>query len=353
MLNLNPYLKKLNNHSPLLFNLVLWFCAFIVVLFIFSKGQWPIKVDYIYTLCFLITVAIPIIINLYLIIPKLLKKEKYLIFIIAFIANLLIFTQLHLWFFEPLLDTLFSNHFFISYHSNTNLVIIFSIFLVATTLIKLSEDWFHFNQNENRVLKLQNKQIQLQLSSLKSQINPHFLFNSLNVIYALAIQKKEGIEGAIVQLSDILRYVIYDSNTDKVTLKDEFKLLKNYIEFQKFRVHGFNNITFKTNIENDAFAIYPMLLLPLLENSYKHGIKGDLDKTFINIHMQQEQNQFHFKIENNCDIEDNEDLDEKSGIGLENIVKNLEIVYPGAYQFVVKEDQGVFCVELAIGTHEN
>ncbi|VAV83314.1 hypothetical protein MNBD_BACTEROID02-686, partial [hydrothermal vent metagenome] len=191
MLNLNPYLKKLNNHSPLLFNSVLWLFSFAILLFIFSKGKAPIKIDYIYTFGFLISIAIPVIINLYILIPYLLKRERYLLFVIAFLINLLLFTQLNTWFFEPILDALFPDYFFISYHSNTKIIVVFSIFLIATTLIKLSEDWFHFNSNENRNLKLQNEQIQLQLSSLRSQINPHFLFNSLNVIYALTIEKKE------------------------------------------------------------------------------------------------------------------------------------------------------------------
>lgn len=350
MLTLNPYIKKLNNHRPLLFNLVLWFCSFIILLFIFSKGQKPIKIDHIYTISFLVSVAIPVLINLYLLLPRLLKKEKYLLFGIAFIVNLFVFAQLHNWLFEPWLDKLFPNYFFMSYFSNTRHIIIFSIFLILTTLLKLSEDWFYFNQNENRALKSQNELIQIQLSSLRSQINPHFLFNSLNVIYALAIQKKENIKDAIVQLSDILRYVIYDANTERVTLKDEITLLKNYIEFQKFRVQGFNNINLKTEVEHDGFKIYPMLLLPLLENSFKHGIKGDLEQTFINITMHQKETIFSFKIENNS-IEGNDNsTKEKSGVGLENIKKNLDIVYPNNHTFVTDNSNNVFTVRLTINT---
>lgn len=352
MLNLNPYLKKLNNHSPLLFNLVLWFCAFVILLFIFSKGQKPIKIDYIYTIGFLISVAIPVLINLYIIIPRLLKKEKYLLFALAFIINLILFTQLHIWLFEPLLDNVFPNYFFMSYLSNTRHIIIFSIFLISTTLLKLSEDWFYFNQNENKALKSQNELIQTQLSSLRSQINPHFLFNSLNVIYSLAIQKKDNIKDAVVQLSDILRYVIYDSNTERVTLKEEITLLKNYIEFQKFRVQGFNNINLKTTIEDEGFKIYPMLLLPLIENSFKHGIKGNLEETFINISMKQKENSFSFKIENNTlDPIDNAST-EASGLGLENIKKNLDIVYPNNYTFIANNSNNIFSVKLTINNQE-
>jgi sensor histidine kinase YesM len=352
MLNLNPYLKKLNNHSPLLFNLVLWFCSFIILLFIFSKGQKPIKIDYIYTISFLISVAVPVLINLYIIVPKFLKKEKYALFGLAFITNLILFTQLHNWLFEPLIDMLFPNYFFMSYFSNTRHIIIFSIFLISTTLLKLSEDWFYFNRNENKALKTQNELIQLQLSALRSQINPHFLFNSLNVIYALAIQKKDNIKDAIVQLSDILRYVIYDSNTERVTLKEEVTLLKNYIDFQKFRVQGFNNINLKTAIENEDFKIYPMLLLPLIENSFKHGIKGNLEDTFIDIELIQKNEILSFKIENNCTKDNVTSSNETSGVGLENIKKNLEIVYPNNHTFITDNTNNIFTVQLTINAQQ-
>ena len=351
MLNLSPHIKKLNNHRPLLFNLGLWLFSFVVLLFIFSKGLKPIKLDYIYTLTFLLAVAIPVLINLYILVLTLLKKEKYILYILAFAVNLLVFSQLHSLLFEPFIDKLFPNYFFVSYHSETRLIIIYSIFLIGTTLIKLSEDWFYYNENENRLLKEQNELIQLQLSSLRSQINPHFLFNSLNVIYALSVQNKKGIQDAIVQLSDILRYVIYDSNTERVSINEEVQLLKNYIEFQKFRVHGFKNIDFKIDVDNESFKIYPMLLLPLVENCFKHGIKGNLEDTFINIELEQKGNKFTFNIENNSFKEDTVNKD-SSGVGLENVSKNLEIVYPNSHTFSTDNKNGVFTVQLTINSEQ-
>lgn len=352
MLNLNPNLKKINNHRPIVFNILLWLCAFFILLFIFSKGIKPIKIDYIYTLCFLITITIPVSINLYILIPRLLKKEKYISYIFIFVTTLILFSQLNSLIFKPLLDFLFPNFFFISYHSNTKLITIFTIFLVATTLIKLSEDWFHFNRNENRELKLKNQQIENQLSNLRAQINPHFLFNSLNVIYALAIEKKEETTNAIVQLSDILRYIIYDSNTKHITLKEEVRLIENYIQFQKFRVHGFKNIIFKKTIEKDNYSLYPMLLLPLIENSFKHGLKGNLEDTFINIEMYQKNNTFSFIIENNTIIEDGKDKSQYSGVGIEHVKNNLNLVYPNQHLFKRIQTEHTFKIDLTITLKE-
>jgi LytS/YehU family sensor histidine kinase len=213
-------------------------------------------------------------------------------------------------------------------------------------------DWFYFNSNENRELKIRNQQIQTQLSTLRSQINPHFLFNSLNVIYALAIENKAETKDAIVQLSDILRYVIYDSNTKHVVLKDEVILLNNYIEFQKFRHQQSENINFNCSIDDENYLIYPMLLLPLLENSFKYGIKGNINHTFIHINLTQKDKEFTFDIENNYS-ESHSETNEYSGLGLKNIKNNLEIVYPKTHEMKITKNMYTFRVTLKLFNNED
>lgn len=347
---LHPNLRSLraNYHRPLVFNGFLWSFAFVIFLFIFSKGNTPIEVNYIYTASFLIFLISPVLIILYFLIPKLLKKERYLLFSIAFIGNLLVSVQLHKSFFDAGLDRLFPNHFFVTYYSYSKLFIMFGIFFVAVTLIKLAEDWFYFNRNENRQLKKENLHIQTQLLSLRSQINPHFLFNSLNVIYALALDKKDETKEAIVQLSDILRYIIYDTDTERVPLKDEITLLKNYIDFQKFRIQGFHNIKMDLYIENDSYALYPMLLLPLIENSFKYGIKDSLEDAYIHIEIHQKENDFMFYIKNSANESPMDIHDGYSGIGLQNIKKNLKIIYPGTHEFKIIESAHQFAVRLQL-----
>lgn len=347
-LNFNSIIKKADYHRPLLFNSVLWLLAFVTLLFVFSKGKLPITVDFIYTGTFLIALAIPVTINFYILIPKFLKHEKHLIYIVLFVINLIAFALLSSWFLEPILDSLFPNYFFISYLSKSNIFLVFSIFFIATTLLKLAEDWFYFNMNENKILKLKNQQIETQLSALRAQINPHFLFNSLNVIYALALEKKEGITNAIVQLSDILRYVIYDSDTERVTLKEEISLLKNYIAFLNHRVDTPTPTDFKIDIDDVHYKIYPMLLLPLLENSYKHGIIAGETITPIEIELYQNKSTFKFII-TNANLNTKNKLDDKhSGVGLKNLRNNLNLVYPNQHHFVIKESKDVFKVTLKI-----
>lgn len=347
-LNINTFLKQTNYHRPLLFNGVLWSLAFVILLFIFSKGQNPITADYIYTVAFFLVIAVPVCINFYVLIPRFLKKERYLIYILLFLINVLVFAFTNSYFFNNLLDTLFPNYFFVSYLSNLNIYLTYSIFLIATTLLKLAEDWFYFNTNLNKTLRLQNQQIQTQLSALRAQINPHFLFNSLNVIYAMALEKKENITTAIVELSDVLRYVIYDSDTERVALKDEIKLLKNYISFQKYRGHASNEIDLDIQIEDENFKIYPMLLLPLLENSYKYGFSGNETSDTIQIQLKQKTSNFSFEIKNkNCKISNNM-ADDYSGVGLENLRNNLNLVYPNQHKFNIEKNKENFTVTIEI-----
>ncbi|WP_299361684.1 sensor histidine kinase [Winogradskyella sp.] len=341
--------KRSNNyHRPLLFNSGLWSLAFIILLFVFSKGNPPITIDFIYTVTFIIALSIPTSINFYILMPRLLKKEQYIAYGLCFFLNLLVFAFLSSWLIQPVLDTLFTSFFFISYLSNENILFVFTIFLIASTLIKLAEDWFYFNKSENKILKQKNKQIESQLSALRAQINPHFLFNSLNVIYALALEKKDDITNAIVQLSDILRYVIYDSDTEQVTLRDEITLLKNYIAFQNHRIKTPHMARLEIDIEDEDFKIYPMLLLPLLENSYKHGIDTSKITRPITIKMSQVGINFEFSIAN-VNLDNKNQLVEKhSGIGLENIRNNLNLVYPNRHQFEVSKTSEQFKVRLSI-----
>ena len=146
--------------------------------------------------------------------------------------------------------------------------------------------------------------------------------------------------------------MIYDSNTERVTLKNEINLLKNYIEFQQFRHQQNHNITFNCTIDDENYPIYPMLLLPLVENSFKYGIKGDINNTFIHMSLTQKLDEFIFDIENNYS-ESLMETNEHSGVGLENIRKNLDIVYPKNHEFKITKTEATFRVTLKLYNHED
>lgn len=348
MLQNKSILTRTNSHNKVIFNSLLWGCSFLVLLFLFSGSSAPAKIDYIYTICFVITLIIPVSLNLYVLIPNYLKKEKNLLFLLFFILNLIVFAELNSLFFELIVTTFFKDFYFISYHNSLEIYFIFFIFFVLTSLIKLGEDWVYLNQIENKVLKAQKQEIEQQLYYLKGQINPHFLFNSLNVLYALAIDKKEDITNAILQLSDILRYVIYDVEADKITLEKEISLIKNYIAFEKNRHIKNSKITFDYKVDEQQ-KIYPMLLLPLIENGFKHGLKSGVENPYLNIKLEEKNGTLFFKITNNF-----RELkkDSKNRIGLKNIQENLELIYPKKHQFKKEIIDSLFIVNLIIDLKE-
>jgi LytS/YehU family sensor histidine kinase len=198
-------------------------------------------------------------------------------------------------------------------------------------------------------LKLKNLHVESQLSALRSQVNPHFLFNALNVIYSLALDKKENTTSAIVELSDILRYVIYDANTERVNLKDEITLIKNYVNFQKHRTNP--DIDLRLKVENENFKIFPMLLLPLVENAFKFGSSMNTNH-HIKIEIKQLSNHFEFSIENEKINSSTPAIEKNSGVGLKTLKDNLKLVYKNKHTFEIAESETHFRVKLQITDDE-
>jgi sensor histidine kinase YesM len=251
--------------------------------------------------------------------------------------------------FAHLIDFVLPGYYFISYYSYADLLKFFAAFLILTTLLKLSKEWFELNKARQKIALLEKEKLDAELKALMNQVNPHFLFNSLNVLYSLAMNKKPETPDAIIRLSDILRYVIYDSHKETVTLDSETTLLNNYLNLQQYRIDAGAHIEFKTDVTHGNTKIAPMLLLPLVENSFKHGIKGDTGDTFIRIKLSQQMNRVHFTIENNKGISA-EPREKAGGVGLENIRSRLKLIYPDNYTFDVNDNGLTFKVELTINT---
>ena len=336
--------------NALLQHLAFWVLAYYILLNIFAGSDTLQTIDYIYTGIFLCTLFIPVALNLFLFIPKLLNTSRYIFYGIIIIADLFVFSLFNQVLFSHLIDFILPEYYFISYYSYGDLLKFFAAFLIITTLLKLSKEWFELSKARQRITLLEKEKLDAELKALMNQVNPHFLFNSLNVLYSLAMKKNAETPDAIIRLADILRYVIYESNNETVTLDSEIELLNNYLQLQQYRIDASAKIEFKTDITDGNTRIAPMLLLPLLENSFKHGIKGDTGETFIHLKLRQQMNQVYFTIENNKGI--SVELPEKKagGVGLENIRNRLQLIYPDNHTFDVKDNGLTFGVELKINT---
>ncbi|WP_026968081.1 sensor histidine kinase [Algoriphagus terrigena] len=174
------------------------------------------------------------------------------------------------------------------------------------------------------ILRLKKEKKQAELMHLKSQVNPHFFFNTLNNLYGLVENDPAKAQQLILKLSDMMRYSIYEGQNDWVTLDEEITYLENYMELHRMRYHKEIAIRFEIDAEDRSVKIMPLLFIIMVENAFKHGVEKLRKDAFVHICLKATQQQVDFEIENNFDAEE---MSEKGGIGLNNLKKRLDLVY--------------------------
>jgi len=194
--------------NPLLQHGIFWILSYFILLNIFSLSSTFQRIDYIYTSIFLISLIIPVALNLYVFIPQFLRKNKYLVYGISFLMLLFAFSWINQLIFDRFIDLVLPDYFFISYYSYGDVLKFFGVFMLITTLLQLSKEWFELNRTRQQLILLEKEKIAAELKALANQVNPHFLFNSLNVLYSLAVNQRKESPEAILKLSDIRVYHI-------------------------------------------------------------------------------------------------------------------------------------------------
>ncbi len=213
--------------------------------------------------------------------------------------------------------------------------------------IRFIQKW---RDDDQRKSEIEKEKIRTELSYLKQQINPHFLFNSLNSIYSLTISKSKTATDAILKLSSILRYILYESGNTLVNLKDELSIINDYIELQKLRLNKKVTILFNIVGDPEYYKIEPFMLMPLVENAFKFGV-DNVTKSFIEINIAILHKKLEFNIKNKKVLsQDNEKQD--SGIGIKNVKRRLDLLYPDDYNFKIENSKDIFSVLLEINLKE-
>ena len=216
------------------------------------------------------------------------------------------------------------------------------IVAVSTSYVFLME-WF---KNERKKKDIENENLVSELSFLKSQVSPHFLFNTLNNIYSLSLSNSATTSNAIMKLSLLLRYMLYEADARQVSLDKEIEYLNNYIELQKMRIREGVNISFITEGNFAGKMIEPMLLIPFIENAFKHGINYSTPSDVI-IKITLLGNQLHLNAENT--IYNNARQSDASGIGLNNVKRRLNLLYPNnLHTLNIEDSDGKYKVDLKI-----
>lgn len=279
-------------------------------------------------------------INANFIIPGLLYRQKYIkLFFVELLVLSYLITQ------SALLNRLLMNAQPFSWGKH----IMFNLF--AFLLIGSASTAYEMTRDRIRADKLikdkENENLKTELSLLRSQVSPHFMFNVLNNMVALARKKSDLLEPSLIKLSSLMRYMLYETNDEKVSLEKEIDYLNSYIDLQMQRFG--KNVTVNTCFKNidAAYQIEPMLLIPFVENAFKHGT-GLMESAPIEIELSAKNNDLHFKVRNRYDPSSTEIKDHSSGIGLTNVVRRLNLLYHNKHNLLITKEDNWFNVSLQI-----
>ncbi len=215
---------------------------------------------------------------------------------------------------------------------------------VFSTGIRVINQWL---RSEQRNKEIANEKLKAELSFLKAQINPHFLFNTLNNIYALATAQSEQTAAAIMKLSSIMRYVLTEARNDLVPLEKEILFTSHYIELQKMRLTDKTIVDFSVRGEPFGHQIAPLLLLPFVENAFKYGI-STRERSPINILLEIQKDFLHFKICNQKHLNTLLRVSDNTGIGISNTKRRLDLFYEDRYLLEIDDKANEFSVHLKI-----
>lgn len=216
---------------------------------------------------------------------------------------------------------------------------------VIAAAILIFKKWY---TDEQKTKQLTKEKISAELNFLKAQVHPHFLFNTLNNLYALTLIKSDKTPDIVLKLSDLLDYMIYKSNDEFVPLAKELEIVEGYIELEKMRYSNRLNLNYEVNGETDKHQIAPLILLPFIENCFKHGASKDRINPSIYIQINIEAAFLFLKVINSIPAEKEVTEPESNGIGLSNVKRRLELIYPGRHVLNIKHEAEVFEVELKI-----
>jgi two-component system sensor histidine kinase AlgZ len=284
--------------------------------------------------------------NYFVFLPRFLKDRKTFRFFVEFLLafTIVILVRIHL---ERYIIDQYTHKEIYLYHPrfyihqiSTNL---FTVIFLG--MIRFVMEWFEF---EARKKNVENEQLTAELNFLKAQINPHFLFNTLNNLYYLAYTKSSNTAEVIAKLSQMMRYMIYDTNQEKVLLSKEIEYMENYISLERLRLNDQIPIQFKVSGEPKNYRIAPFIFITFLENAFKHGVSNSNPKAWVNVGVELDDSTCLFTVENSKTSTSKPEAEEKSGIGLQNVTRRLELSYPEQYELDVQNLPDRYMVKLKI-----
>lgn len=342
------------NVKHILYHTLFW----IAIMMAFAISEWgyreSFKAAIIFELLFLPSRLIAVYFNWFVLIPRYLYRSKFLKYFFLLLILLLVVGIAHRYFilywgyptFFPEWMTGEIKPFNVPRLFQTVLIIVSPV--AFTTGFKLFINWFN-TRKESEKLKEEKKEAELKF--LKAQTNPHFLFNGLNSIYGLALEKSSKTPDLILKLSNILSYSLYDANTELISLDKEVDIIENIIDLQMERFGKRIDLNIIKKGDFEKYKIPPLLLIPLIENAFKHGVKDEIGKCKIDLKITTIDNVFNFSLTNT--IPKNYNSTEKGGLGLMNVSRRLDLIYGDNKYFIARKTVDYFVVKLVLKNLDN
>ncbi|MCB0570483.1 MAG: histidine kinase [Phaeodactylibacter sp.] len=283
--------------------------------------------------------------NLYFV-DRYLEQKRYLAFALANLALLAVIVELRvrLNMFFPEIDREIIIRSSEASRWRIGALLTSASILVASTFYQMLANRY---ENEHRNLAIIREQQEAQLQFLRAQINPHFLFNTLNNIYSLAVAGSDKTPDMVLRLSNLLRYVVYDGREEQVALEREARQIGEYIELFQMRSEEPLDISYHTEGALEGIRVEPMILIPIVENCFKHCDFDTNDKAYARIKLTADAENLHFSTLNSKDNRQRQ-KDRVGGVGLDNIEKRLQLKYPGHYRLNIDEQEDSFALELSL-----
>ena len=281
--------------------------------------------------------------NYFYLLPRFLVHKNLWKYLLEFIIPFIVIVTLHIFLKRYIYADvgesrkfLYSKKFIFQHASITLFIAIF------VGMLKFAEDWLAL---EAKRKELENEKLTAELTFLKAQINPHFLFNTLNNLYYLAFTNSPNTTEVIAKLSQMMRYMIYDSNHEKVQLTKEIEYIENYISLEKLRLNNEIPINFEVEGNVNQAKIVPLILITFLENAFKHGVSNNSTDAYIKLKVAVKNNELIYTVENSKLTAKNH---EKSGIGLQNVNRRLALSYAHKHQLEVCDEENDYKIRLSL-----
>lgn len=341
------------NQLPIFFryrfwwHLLFWTVVFVVYWLTYAELKDQYYKEFIINLIQLPAKIIGTYSFIYLILPQATLKKKFVSFGILMLIHFFLYgiiVRASIYYVNPFPDYMdFSKRSFFDITRILTKATSDYVLPGIASAIYLFKRWY-IDELKNK--KLTEEKMAAELNFLKAQVHPHFLFNTLNNLYALTLTKSDKTPDIVLKLADILDYMIYKSNDEFVPLAKELEVVEGYIELEKMRYNERLELKYDVMGDVGSHEIAPLILLPFIENCFKHGASKDRVKPTVSIGLEIGPEFLHLKALNSIPTE--REKEEKEGIGLNNVKRRLELIYQGQYELIIQPEERVFNVDLKI-----